>query len=87
VSSVIAGRSGAIKRILKVKDKLKQHLEENPPPLLMWQRMKYVAVSIFSVLYLNRIYHFAVTPCRTNGLLIKYPQFPDVLKRSALSTP
>ena len=32
-----------------MKDKLKQHVETKPPPLSMWQRMKYVAISICSV--------------------------------------
>jgi len=62
-------------------------LEENPPPLTRCQKMMYVAVSICSVLYLNMVYCFVFTPCRPDGLLIKYPQFLDVLQRFGSSTP
>jgi len=30
----------------------------NPPPLTMWQKVKHVAVSICSYIYLNRFYYF-----------------------------
>jgi len=30
----------------------------NPPPLTMWQKVKRVAVSICSYIYLNRFYYF-----------------------------
>ena len=31
---------------------------ENPPPLTVWQKVKRVAVSICSYIYLNRFYYF-----------------------------
>jgi hypothetical protein len=42
-----------------------QELEENPPHFSMWQKMKYVAVSIFSDLYVNMVYYFVINTLPT----------------------
>ena len=47
-------------RIAAATDEDSQSLEHelNPPHFSMWQKIKYVAVSMCSLLYLYRVYYF-----------------------------
>ena len=57
-----------LRGVLKEKESELEKLDvappTNPPPLTMWQKVKRVAVSICSYIYLNRVYYSVFNPLK-----------------------